>query len=47
MKSKLLSMILAAAMTVATSAAFAAGELHIYNWGNYTNPEMIEKLRLE
>jgi len=23
--------------------AFAAGELHIYNWGDYTSPEMIEK----
>jgi spermidine/putrescine transport system substrate-binding protein len=23
--------------------AFAAGELHIYNWGDYTNPKLIEK----
>jgi spermidine/putrescine transport system substrate-binding protein len=23
--------------------ALAAGELHIYNWGNYTSPELIEK----
>ena len=23
--------------------AFAAGELHIYNWGNYTSPELVEK----
>ncbi len=22
---------------------FAAGELHIFNWGNYTNPKLIEK----
>ncbi len=25
------------------TAAHAAGELNIYNWGNYTNPELIEK----
>ena len=24
-------------------AAHAAGELNIYNWGNYTNPELIKK----
>ena len=23
--------------------AAAEGELHIFNWGNYTNPELIEK----
>ena len=23
--------------------ALAAGELHIFNWGNYTNPELIKK----
>ena len=23
--------------------AFAAGELNIFNWGNYTSPELIEK----
>jgi spermidine/putrescine transport system substrate-binding protein len=26
-----------------SSQAQAAGELHIYNWGNYTNPALIEK----
>ena len=25
------------------SQAFAAGELNIFNWGNYTSPELIEK----
>ena len=25
------------------TSAHAAGELNIYNWGNYTNPELIEK----
>jgi len=43
MRSKIPSTILAAAMTVVTGTAWGAGELHIYNWGNYTNPEMIEK----
>ena len=28
-------------------AAFAEGELKIYNWGNYTNPELIEKFEAE
>lgn len=28
---------------LASSQARAEGELHIYNWGNYTNPELIEK----
>lgn len=27
----------------ASSAAQAEGELHIYNWGNYTSPEMVKK----
>lgn len=33
----------AAALLAATTAAQAAGELNIYNWGNYTSPELIEK----
>jgi spermidine/putrescine transport system substrate-binding protein len=36
-----------AAMALAMAAfavpAAAEGELHIYNWGNYTNPELIKK----
>ena len=43
MKSKILTMIMALGLTLITGSVFAAGELHIYNWGNYTNPEMIEK----
>ena len=27
--------------------AHAEGELNIYNWGNYTNPELIEKFTAE
>ncbi len=35
----------AAALVAAFAAgpAWAAGELHIYNWGDYTSPELIEK----
>lgn len=36
------------AITLAlASPAFAEGELNIYNWGNYTSPEMIEKFEAE
>ena len=31
------------ALLASTSFAFAEGELNIYNWGNYTSPEMIKK----
>ncbi len=30
-------------MALATAPALAAGELHIYNWGDYTSPELIKK----
>lgn len=37
-----------AALALALPApAFAEGELNIYNWGNYTNPELIEKFEAE
>lgn len=32
---------IAAAMVLAATPALAGGELHIYNWGNYTSPEMM------
>lgn len=32
-----------AAGLIAATGAQAEGELNIYNWGNYTNPELIEK----
>ena len=41
MKLKLL--LAAATFLGATGAALAEGELNIYNWGNYTSPEMIKK----
>jgi len=39
----------ATALTFAFVAgpAMAAGELHIYNWGNYTNPELVKKFEKE
>ena len=30
------------ALALGAGQAWAAGELHIYNWGNYTSPELIE-----
>src|SRR3954467_2212013 len=34
-----------AAMLFAAGSALADGELHIYNWGDYTNPKLIEKFQ--
>ncbi len=33
----------AIAMIAMSSTGFAAGELNLFNWGNYTNPELITK----
>lgn len=35
--------LLATAAVALALPAFADGELHIYNWGDYTNPKLIEK----
>tara|TARA_R110000787_G_scaffold194183_3_gene305802 strand:- start:397 stop:1419 length:1023 start_codon:yes stop_codon:yes gene_type:complete len=35
------------ALIAVAGAAMAEGELNIYNWGNYTSPEMIEKFEKE
>jgi len=35
--------IAAMAMVAVTSTGYAAGELNLFNWGNYTNPELISK----
>src|SRR5262249_36226138 len=37
----------AAAMMLSALPAMAGGELHIYNWGDYTNPKLIEKFQKE
>lgn len=36
-----------AALAILGTAAVAEGELNIYNWGNYTSPELIEKFSKE
>ncbi|MEO3997248.1 extracellular solute-binding protein [Mesorhizobium sp. CAU 1732] len=38
---------LGAALLASTTFASAAGELNIFNWGNYTNPELIKKFETE
>lgn len=43
MKWKLTSALAGVGMLLAAGPAMAAGELHIFNWGNYTNPELIKK----
>lgn len=40
---KLTGSVLGVALLATTGAAQAAGELNIFNWGNYTNPELITK----
>ena len=40
---KAIGMTLAAGLALGANGAWAAGELHIFNWGNYTNPELIKK----
>ena len=37
----------ATALSLTAGIAAAEGELNIYNWGNYTSPEMIEKFEAE
>ncbi|MGI9462978.1 MAG: extracellular solute-binding protein, partial [Aestuariivirgaceae bacterium] len=46
MRKLLFSTALAASMALAGSA-HAAGELNIFNWGNYTNPELVKKFEKE
>jgi len=39
--------LLAGVALTASSLALAAGELNLYNWGNYTSPKLIEKFEAE
>lgn len=41
------SVLAAALLTAATFSAQAAGELHLYNWGEYINPEVLDKFSKE
>ncbi|MBC8037096.1 MAG: extracellular solute-binding protein [Rhizobiales bacterium] len=43
MKWKLMAAVFAAALLSQVGFASAEGELHIYNWGDYTSPELIKK----
>ena len=43
MKRKMTAGILGAALLAAAGTAQAAGELNLYNWGNYTNPDLVKK----
>jgi spermidine/putrescine transport system substrate-binding protein len=47
MKSTRLIGLAAATLLGSTGFASAEGELHIFNWGDYTNPELIEKFAQE
>jgi len=47
MKTKLLTTVAGLAFIAGTSGALAEGVLNIYNWGNYTNPKLIEKFTKE
>ena len=46
---KTIRLISLAAATVLGSTSFASaeGKLHIFNWGDYTSPELIEKFEKE
>ena len=43
MKRKLTSTLAGLSLLLGSGVALAAGELNLYNWGNYTSPELIEK----
>jgi spermidine/putrescine transport system substrate-binding protein len=43
MKFKLAAVAAALAMSTFVPVALADGELHIFNWGNYTSPDLIKK----
>ena len=43
MKKTILATISLLAVAAFAGPALADGELHIFNWGDYTNPKLIEK----
>ncbi len=47
MKWKLTAIATALAFVMTSGIANAAGELNLFNWGNYTNPELVEKFEKE
>ena len=47
MKHMIRRSVIAVAMTAVSTTTMAAGELNLFNWGNYTNPELISKFEKE
>ena len=47
MKKTLLAATIGVAMMFGAGQASASGELNFFNWGNYTNPKLIEKFEAE
>lgn len=47
MKTRTSLALIGAALLASTSIAAAEGQLNIFNWGNYTNPELIDKFEKE
>ena len=47
MKFKVVFAALTAAGLMFANVALSAGELNLYNWGNYTNPELVKKFEKE
>ncbi|TIU61948.1 MAG: putrescine/spermidine ABC transporter substrate-binding protein, partial [Mesorhizobium sp.] len=47
MRSILTALTSAMLLAAASSAALAEEELSLYNWGNYTSPELLEKFKKE
>jgi len=43
MKCSLLGAVAGLALAVSAGSALADGELQIFNWGDYTNPDLIKK----
>ncbi len=43
MNKKITGAVFSATLLASAASAQAAGELNLYNWGNYTNPALIEK----
>ena len=43
MKKSILHSLIGTVALMMSTTAFAAGQLHIFNWGDYTNPALIEK----
>ena len=43
MKKKIMLVVVTAVCVAFSGMALAAGELNFYNWGNYTNPELVKK----